>query len=74
MGHINGRTEILNQSQLASVMYDAVVRGMMQAMSVSSNGTVVEVHLDSDARKMFRVVQQEANNYTNSTGRPAFNM
>ena len=32
-GHINGRTEILNQSQLASVMYSAVVNGMSQVMS-----------------------------------------
>lgn len=74
VANIGGRTEVLNQSQMASVMYDAVLRGMVQAMSVAGNGTVVEVHLDSDARKMFRVIQTEANNYTNATGRPAFNM
>ena len=30
VGHINGRTEILNRSQLASTMYTAITRGMMQ--------------------------------------------
>ena len=29
-GHINGRTEILNRSQIASTMYTAITRGMMQ--------------------------------------------
>ena len=33
MGHINGRTEILNKSQLAATMYSAVVAGMSQAVS-----------------------------------------
>ena len=33
MGHINGRTEILNKSQLAATMYSAVVAGMTQAVS-----------------------------------------
>lgn len=75
VGHIGGRTEVLNQSQMASVMYDAVVRGMVQAMSIAGrNGTEVHVHLDGDAGKMFRVVQREANNYTQTTGRPAFNI
>lgn len=73
VGNIGGRTEILNQSQMASVMYDAVLRGMVQALSVTGNATEVHVHLDGDARNLFRVVQREANNYTNSTGQPAFN-
>lgn len=29
-GHINGRTEILNRSQLASIMYTSITRGMAQ--------------------------------------------
>lgn len=30
VGHINGRTEILNRSQLASIMYTSITRGMAQ--------------------------------------------
>ena len=75
VGNINGRTEVLNQSQMASVMYDAVVRGMVQALSIAgANGTDVHVHLDANANGLFRVVQTEANNYTNMTGKPAFNI
>ena len=33
MGHINGRTEILNRSQLAQTMYSAVASAMGQAVS-----------------------------------------
>lgn len=33
MGHINGRTEILNKSQLAQTMYSAVASAMGQAVS-----------------------------------------
>ena len=33
MGHINGRTEILNKSQLADAIYSAVVSGMGRAVS-----------------------------------------
>ena len=33
MGHINGRTEILNKSQLAQTMYSAVASAMGQAIS-----------------------------------------
>lgn len=33
VGHINGRTEILNRSQLASVMYAAVVSGMARVLA-----------------------------------------
>lgn len=74
VGHVNGRTEVLNQSQMASVMYDAVVRGVVQAMAMSGNNTDVHIHLDGDARGLFKVVQKEANNYANATGRPAFNL
>ena len=33
MGHINGRTEILNRSQIAQAVYGAVVAGMGQAVN-----------------------------------------
>lgn len=33
VGHVGGRTEVLNQSQLASTMYSAVVNGSVKAMN-----------------------------------------
>jgi hypothetical protein len=44
VGHIGGRTEVLNQSQLASVMYSAIVAGMSATMASyiqSSNETQI---------------------------------
>lgn len=74
VGHINGRTEVLNQSQMASVMYEAVARGMIEAIaSTGGNTTDVHVHLDGDAQNLFKLVQREADNYSNMTGLPAFN-
>ena len=35
VGHINGRTEVLNRSQMASVMYSAITRGMASVMNAT---------------------------------------
>lgn len=43
VGHINGRTEVLNQSQIASAIYSAVVSAMSQ-----SGGQSIDVHVHTD--------------------------
>ena len=43
VGNINGRTEILNKSQIASAIYSAVLRGMNTA--VNSFGTFISAQL-----------------------------
>lgn len=73
VGHINGRTEVLNRSQMASVMYQAVLTGMTQALMNSGNNNPTVV-ISADSKGIFKIVQAEANNYTNTTGRPAFNL
>ena len=72
VGHLNGRTEVLNQSQMASVMYSAVYAAVMAGMANTPQGTT-QVILEGDARGLFKAVQRQANNYTNMTGKPAFN-
>lgn len=65
MGHVGGRTEVLNQSQLASVMQSAVASGMEAVMARYSgngggNGNVtVNVVLQGDAKKIFEVVKRK---------------
>ena len=71
VGHVGGRTEVLNASQLASTMYSAVVAAMM-AVYGKVNNTQVNVTLQGTARTLFKVIQQEARNYTEQTGKPAF--
>ena len=68
VGHVGGRTEVLNQSQLASVMYDSVSRAMAQ---YSNN---VNVKLEGDAKQLFKMTQEKANEHYRKTGRPAFSM
>lgn len=70
VGNIGGRTEVLNQSQLASVMYDAVVNGMMVAMK--SSNTNVNVTLEGDAQGLFNAVRKADNQYKNQNGHSAF--
>ncbi len=75
VGHVGGRTEVLNQSQLASVMQSAVASGMEAAMARYSgngggNGNVtVNVVLQGDAKKIFEVVKKENNSRVIQTGK-----
>ena len=45
VGHINGRTEVLNQSQIASAIYSAVLSAMTQS---GGQTTQVDVHVHTD--------------------------
>lgn len=65
VGHINGRTEILNQSQIASSIYSAVVSAMTQVMSqYGGQASQVDVRVHSDGS----VVVDEINQVTRQTG------
>ena len=66
VGNINGRTEVLNQSQIASAIYAAMIQAMKQ-QNVS-----VDVSLQGDANTMFKVVQKKARQYTVQTGKMPF--
>lgn len=69
VGHINGKTEILNKSQLASTMYAAVQGGMLAAlksiqfrMPVMATGSVTPYAVASDAAQRDRELQDTMNN------------
>ena len=74
VGHVGGRTEVLNESQLASVMQSAVAEGMQTAMSQmgSSGNVTVNVTLQGDARRIFEVVKSENNSRVMQTGKAQF--
>ena len=46
VGHINGKTEVLNQSQIASAIYSAVYSAMSQFDNSQSSEIDVHVHTD----------------------------
>ena len=66
VGNVNGRTEVLNQSQIASAIYAAVIQAMKQ------QNVNVNVSLQGDANTMFKVVQNKARQYTVQTGKMPF--
>ena len=71
VGHVGGRTEVLNESQLASVMQSAVAEGMQTAMSQmgGSGNVTVNVTLQGDARRIFEIVKSENNSRVMQTGK-----
>lgn len=66
VGNIGGRTEVLNQSQIASAIYAAMLQAMKQ------QNVNVNVALQGDANTMFKVVQNKARQYTVQTGKMPF--
>lgn len=72
VGTIGGNTAVMNNDQIVASVSAGVFRAVTAAMRTSGGDKEIHIHLDSDAKKMFRVVQAEAQNYTNSTGMSAF--
>ena len=54
MGHVNGRTEILNKSQLADAIYAAVVSGMGQA--VNALGSYLANHMTNCTNSIVKTI------------------
>lgn len=49
VGYINGKTEVLNQSQIASAIYSATLSAMSQGMnSYGSQYNEIDVHVHTD--------------------------
>ena len=55
VGHINGRTEVLNQSQIASAIYNAMVSAMSQYGGQSSE---IDVHVHTDEGTVIDRIEQ----------------
>lgn len=73
----NGKSVVANNKQItdgiAQAVGPAVYSAVVEAMNASGgNGGNVRVVLEGDAKKVFRIVKTEADNYTASTGKPAF--
>lgn len=77
VGHINGRTEVLNESQLASVMYSAVSNAMSSQNAYLKQQNqllsgILAKEFSVSSRDVFSAVQGEARSYTRRTGNTAF--
>ena len=74
-GFSNGKTAVANNEQItdgiANAVYPAVYNAVMAAMSNGKNGSS-PITIEIGGREVFKAVQDEANNYSKRTGRPAF--
>lgn len=74
VGTMDGRTAVANQQEIttgiANAVYPAVYNAVVAAMSEANNN--VNITLQGDADKLFTMVQDKANSYTNMTGQAAF--
>lgn len=68
----NGKTAVANNQQITDGIEEAAYRGMMRALSAQGGSANVNVTLEGDANRLFRVVRKEADTYLRTTGRPAF--
>ena len=64
VGHINGKTEVLNQSQIASAIYSAVY----SAMSQFSGGGVAEINVRADKGVIVETAINGIQQHINQTG------
>lgn len=71
VGTLGGHTAVMNNDQIVSSVSAGVYKAVLAAMSQGGSPPVV-VMLEGDAKKMFRVMQQQAQSYTNATGLSAF--
>ena len=74
VGTMGGRTAVANSDQITQgitqAVAPAVYNAVVEAMRVS--GSNVSVNLVGDTKKIFNVVQTEANNYVAQTGQSPF--
>lgn len=64
VGHINGKTEVLNQSQLASAIYSS----MVSAMSQYGGGGIAEINVHADKGVIVETAVNGIQQHVNQTG------
>ena len=69
VGHINGKTEVLNQSQIASAIYSAVASAMSQY-----SGGVAEINVHADEGLIVQTSINGIDQYVKQTGSLPFNI
>lgn len=74
VGTIGGHTAVMNNDQIVSSVSDGVARAVASVMGAYLSGgqaTEVHVHLEGDAKGIFRVVKKENDDRVRLTGKPA---
>ena len=74
VGSLDGKTAVANQDQITNALVAALYPAIRDAFRDANQGqsTEVNVTLEGDANKMFRVMQQKGKAYQLSTGKAVF--
>ena len=70
VGRIGSATGVMNNDQIVSSVAAGVARAVASVMNGKANNTTVV--LEGDAQQLFRVIREEANTFTNTTGQAPF--
>ena len=74
VGTLDGKTAVANQNSITDALIAALYPAIRDAFADANQGqsTEVNVTLEGDANKMFKVIQQKGKSYQLSTGRSVF--
>ena len=53
-------------------VFEAVVNAFESMQGRNDRGQELHIYLEGDAKKLFKVIRQEGNNYQKQTGNPVF--
>ncbi len=76
VGKMGNRSAVANNNQIIAGIragvFEAVVNAFESMQGNSNRGQETHVYLEGDAKKLFKMIRQEGNNYQKQTGNPVF--
>lgn len=72
VGKIGNHTAVANNDQIVASVSDGVYRAVRAAMSGNDSETNVNIELVGDAKKLFKAIRKEGNEYQRRTGNPVW--
>lgn len=76
VGKMGNRSAVANNNQIIAGIragvFEAVVNAFESMQGSSNRGQEIRIYLEGDAKKLFKMIRQEGNNYQKQTGNPVF--
>ena len=76
VGKMGNRSAVANNNQIIAGIragvFEAVVNAFESMQGSSNRSQEIRIYLEGDAKKLFKMIRQEGNNYQKQTGNPVF--
>lgn len=76
VGRMGNRSAVANNNQIIAGIragvFEAVVNAFESMQGSSNRSQEIRIYLEGDAKKLFKMIRQEGNNYQKQTGNPVF--